>query len=154
MEDAKQLENGYLERGFARFDGRPQMNNTKKMSVYANTYACPIVGNLRITLRGERLGSSERPTTIVVGGRPCLNGTYHSSGAGDSQYSRANSDEVSCKLPAGVPSVSLWTSCVRGDTPGLRTRLHTSHTRVHRHGRPLLASPTWPRSVGLCWVPP
>ena len=31
------------------------------MSVYANTRACPIVGNLRITLRGERLGSSERP---------------------------------------------------------------------------------------------
>ena len=158
MEDAKQLENGYLERGFARFDGRPLMNNTKKMSVYANTYACPIVGNLRITLRGERLGSSERPTTIVVGGRPCLNVTYHSSGAGDSQYSRANSDEVSCKLPAGVPSVSgkpVDVVVARGDTPGLRdTVQYLAYQGPPTRAATPRISNIAARSVDLCWVPP
>lgn len=158
MKDAKQLENGYLERGFASFDGKYPMDNTQKMSVYANTYACPIVGNLRITLKGERLGSSKRPTTIIVGGRPCLNVTYHSSGTGYSQYGRANSDEVSCELPAGDPSVSgkpVDVVVARGDTPGLRdTVQYLAYQGPPGRAAIPRISNIAARSIDLCWEPP
>ena len=80
---------------------------------------------MRITLKGERLGSADRPTTVSVGGRPCVDVIYHAppENRAGTWTKRANSDEISCALPAGDASVDgagVDVVVARADVPELR----------------------------------
>lgn len=161
LRDAYVDENGYLRRGVAVLDKMPWYNGTDRVerSAYGATFACPRNGGPTLTIRGERLGSVDAPVTVSVGGRACDDVTYVAAPPGYSWTARANSDEITCVLPAyggdaaGPGDVDVVVA--RADEPALRDAV----AYLSYAGDP--SAPDAPevfhvaaRSVDLRWTPP
>lgn len=154
-----ETEHAHLEFGYAQV-GRSRGNNgtASKEVVYANTFACPVGGGRRLTLRGERLGSLQKPTVVLIDRRPCLHITYHVSATSSVSPRHANSDAISCQLPPGTPAVDgepVAVTIARGDVPELRdtVRYLAYQGPPSRMATPKVSNIA-ARSIDLTWEPP